>query len=588
MVLDYMRRKTKTFLYVTVPLIVVSFVFWGTVADFGGPGEQALVEIGDIKITRQQFVAQYQSVRQAALENFPGEMSPEIEEIIKQQALDGMIQKVLLEQEMDRFDIVVSTTEVQDSIKRYPEFQTDGKFDPAKWNATIADTRINWAYITEQEQQSLKTQKIVDMIQSAARVTEDEIKDKYRHENDKVEIEFVALKVSEFVADTEVSNDEISAFYDEHKDDYAVPAKVELSYVEIKKTPSQADFDEAEEYCRGILDRVQAGDDFAELAEDYSDDSRTRADGGDRGFMRKNQIREKEYAQAAFAMEPGQVSDVVKTDIGLHIIKLEETKGAGSEKEVRTRHIFVEAKPSEYTLTSLGETAVRLAVEAIGSTLEQAAETTGLSVSTTPEFSENSSVIPGIGLVSEIAEILPGLTEGKASDMIETDKAYYVIQVNKRIPERIRELSEIEDRIKGAAKAEKALALTKVRAEEIAAEVNNNGTSLVDIEGAPEPQQAEFSRRGYAPGMPYVRGLANKVFEMTEGTAADPVESGGNAYVIVLKRKIEADPEGYEEQKDRIRDEMLAERRGQVVSDYFETLRENAGVKIDQDMFESV
>jgi len=172
--------------------------------------------------------------------------------------------------------------------------------------------------------------------------------------------------------------------------------------------------------------------------------------------------------------------------------------------------------------------------------------------------------------------------------MIETDKAYYVIQVNKRIPERIRELSEIEERIRDAAKAEKALALTKARAEEIAAEINDKGTSLADIEGVSEPQQAEFSRRGYAPGVPYVRGLANRIFALPEGKAADPVVSGGAVYVIVLKNKIAADPEGYEEQKDRIRDETLSERRRQIVSDYFENLRENAKVKINQEILESV
>ena len=163
MLLDYMRKNTKRFLYLLVPPIIIAFVLWGTASDFGGPPEQALVEIGKTKITQREFLDHYQLVRQTAVENFGGNLTPEIEEMLnlKQQAIDDLIQKTLLEQEMARLNIVVSNTEVQDAIKRYPEFQTDGKFDPAKWNAMIANPNINWALVTEREKQSLKTRKIV-------------------------------------------------------------------------------------------------------------------------------------------------------------------------------------------------------------------------------------------------------------------------------------------------------------------------------------------------------------------------------------------------------------------------------------------
>jgi peptidyl-prolyl cis-trans isomerase D len=588
MLLDYMRKNTKRFLYAIVPLIVVSFVFWGTQSDFTGPAEQTLVEIGDTKVSEREFLDYYRMVRQSALQNFGGNISPEIEEMLnlKQQAIDSLIQRTLLEQEMDRLDIVVSNKEAMDAIKRYPDFQTDGKFDPSKWNEAIANPAINWAFFVEQEKQSLRSQKIVEMIQSSARVTDEEVKEKYRQDSEKAKIEFVDLKPAEFMEGTEVSDDEVTAFYEENKEDYAVPGKIVLSYVEIMKEPSQADYDDAEEHCRGILERVQAGDDFAELAGYYSDDVATRENGGDRGFLESRRL-EKEYADVAFSMAPGDLSDIVKTKLGFHIIKLDDTKGEGDEKKVRTRHILVKAEPSDYTLTSLGETAVKVAVAAAGSTLEKAAGDNGLTISTTPEFSENTSFIPGLGLVKEAAEILPGLNEGKSSDMIEAEKAYYVIQVDKRIPERIPELSAIEETIKAAAKADKALTLAKTKAEEIVSEINNNGTSIGDIDGIPDLQEAEFSRRGYAPGLPFAGGLANAVFSLSEGKAADPLVSGGSVYVVVLKEKIEADPDDFEEQKDQIRERILSERERQVVEDYLENLRENAGVMINEELFDS-
>lgn len=589
MLLDYMRKNTKRFLYVTIPLIVVSFVLWGTIPDPGTRVGQTLIEIGKTEISYQQFLDYYHNLRQSMQANFGGALTPEIEEMLnlKQQALDGLIQRALLEREIERANIAVSDEEVQDSLKRFPEFQTEDRFDPAKWNAAIGNPRINWALVTEQEEQSLKIRKLMDMIQLAARVTEDEIKEEYRRQNEKVEIEFVALKTGDLAEDVELSEGEIASYYERHKEEYVEPAKVKLAYVELKKEPSRIDYEDAKEHTMRIMERVQAGDDFAELAEYYSDDTATKAKGGDLGFFRKGRMA-KEFEEAAFSMKPSQVGDIVKTEFGYHIIKVEETRGDGGKKEVRARHILVKVEPSEDTLISLEEKAVQLAATAANSTLEEAAEQKGVSLSTTPAFSESSSVIPGIGLAQEITEILPGLQEGKASDVIEADKAFYVVQVDERAPERTRDVSEVEERARAAAKAEKALAVAKTRAEEIVAAVNESGTALADIDGIPEPQQTEpFTRRGYAPELPYIDGLTNILFELAAGEAAGPFVSGDSVYVAVSKRKIEADPEGYETERESIRDRILSQRKRQVFDDYFENLRERAGVKINNELFEA-
>ena len=100
MLLDFMRRKTKTFLYLLVPPIIIAFVAWGTTADFSGPPEQTLVEIGKTKISNRAFLDHYQMIRQAAVENLGGNLTPEIEEMLnlKQQAIDNLIQKTLHQQ----------------------------------------------------------------------------------------------------------------------------------------------------------------------------------------------------------------------------------------------------------------------------------------------------------------------------------------------------------------------------------------------------------------------------------------------------------------------------------------------------------
>ncbi len=590
MLLDYMRKHTKQFLYIIVPLIVVSFILWGTIPNPGARSEQTLMEIGGRKVQYQEFLNYYRNLREVTRDNFGGTISPEIEKMLnlKQQALERLIQEIVLEQEVERLGIVVSAEEVQDSLKRAPLFQTDGKFDPVKWNSAISNPRNNWAAVAEEERWSLRIQKLSDAISSGARVTEEEIEDEYRRRNEKAQIEFVALKVGESGDEIELSQDETTSYYEKHKQEYVEPAKVKLAYVELKKEPSKADHTAAKKHGLRILERVRAGDDFAELAEFYSDDKATGANGGDLGFFARGRM-EKEVEEAAFSMAPGDVSEIVRSGLGYHIIKVEEIKGEGDAKQVRARQILVKIEPSDDTLVSLEEKSLILVRAAADSSLEQAANKNEMSLSITELFSETGGVIPGVGPVSEIIEILPGLEQGKPSSVIEASAAFYIVEVVERKPERIPELSEIDDKIREAASAEKAIELVRARVEEIVAEINEKGAALSGIEGLPKPvAPPPFTRRGYAPELPFISGLVDVVFALDKGKAAGPFVSGDTAYVFVLSGKIPADPEGYETAKDSIKDTILSQRRRQLFQDYFEDLRAKAGVKINQELFQAV
>lgn len=590
MLLDFMRRNTRNLLIATIVLIVPAFILWGAFPTMGSKEKRTLMKVGDQKVSLEEFATYYHNLRETARSNFGANYSPELEKLLnlKQQALDRMVRELVLGQEVERMDIVVSDEEVQDSLKNNPVFYTDGEFDPAKWNAAINDPRINWPMLVEQERETLKMRRLVEMIRSAARVTEEEIRSEYRRQHEKVRVEFIALKAADLIGKVEVTPDDLASYYEQNKRQYAEPARVKLSYVELKREPSPQDYADVKHFAENILERARAGDDFADLAERYSDDDTTAPQGGDLGFFPRGRMV-KEFEEAAFSMKPGEISDVVQTPFGYHIIKVEETRGEGKDKEVHARHILIEVEPSDDTLLSLEERATRLALDAQNSSLEQAASEMNISVSTTPEFVESSAAIPDIGPVPEITEILPGLGEGYVSDVIEAKDAFYVIQVAERTPERIPELSEVENEVRAAVRLEKALELAETRAEEIVSEVNENGLALADIPEAPEPQEtAPFTRRGRPSELPWLSGLATTAFELSEGEAAGPFMNPTAAYVVQLKEKIDADPAGYEAQKESIKNRLLMERREQVFEDYYENLREKIKVKIDRDLLQAV
>ena len=589
MLLDYMRKNMKRFLIGIIVLIVPAFVLWGTVPSPGAKSTRTVVNVGGEKVTLEQFSNYYQNLREITRMRLGTNYTPELEGLLnlRQQALDSMIRDILLAKEADRLGIVVSDEEVQDSLKRNPGFYTDEKFDPAKWNQLLNNPRVNWTVLVEEERERLRNQKLVSMVASAARVTEEEVREEYLRRHEEAKIEFVAFKASELTGEVDVSPDDMISYYEEHKQEYTEPAQVKLAYAEFKKDPSQMDYEDVKSVVQNILERVQTGDDFAELAK-YSDDEGTRDKGGDLGFFGRGRMA-KEFEEVAFSLEPGQISDLVLSQFGYHIIKVEEIRGEGDDKEVRARHILAKVEPSEDTLDSLAEQAMRLSVGAATTSLEQAASELKVDISTTPLFAETSIGIPDLGIVREISEILPGLDEGTPSDIIDTEKAVYIVQVEERVPERVPGMEEVQEKVEERVRKEKALALAESKAKDFLDEVETSGLSISDIEDGPKPSEtAPFSRNGYPSELPFIKGLVNSVFELAEGKAAGPFVGKDTAYAVQLKEKIKPDPADYESRKGVISDRLLMDREQQVFQDYYEKLREAAGAKIDENLLGDV
>jgi peptidyl-prolyl cis-trans isomerase C len=149
------------------------------------------------------------------------------------------------------------------------------------------------------------------------------IKDNY------IAIEYLKKEVTNKV---EVSEGDIKAYYESHKDEFKMPEMVRARHILIKTDPSASDNDnkKAREKAEDILKKIKAGEDFAKLAADLSDDPGSKTKGGDLGFFPKG-IMVKSFEDVAFSLKPGEVSGIVETQFGYHIIKVEEKKEAGME-----------------------------------------------------------------------------------------------------------------------------------------------------------------------------------------------------------------------------------------------------------------
>jgi peptidyl-prolyl cis-trans isomerase SurA len=171
-------------------------------------------------------------------------------------------------------------------------------------------------------------------------LTENELKKKYREQIKKQML--IDRLTSKRLSRVSVSTKEVKDFYQTYKDSIPdQPASIKLSHILLEIKPAQSTLDSLKKKAEMILGLAKKGEDFASLAEKYSEDPTSSQNGGDLGFFKKGEMIEK-FEKAAFALNPGEISDLVETEFGYHIIKVEKKR----DDEVHARHILILIRPS--------------------------------------------------------------------------------------------------------------------------------------------------------------------------------------------------------------------------------------------------
>jgi len=363
--LKAMRKLTKQILWIVILAFVGTIIFaWGmefSAKKGSRKGIIATVNGEDIELYAFQYYYD-QALRQAESEQ--GDIDDETATRIRDEVFNNLVNDLLFQQEAQKRGIQISDAEVYEYLKRYPPaelqqhaaFQTpDGKFDYQKYLQALGDPRVPWGAVESMIRPNIRINRLQQSVTSLVRITDEDIKQFYRDENEKVKINYVYVPAYEFqTTDIPVSDEEIEAYYREHKDEFKVDPSADLNYVQFDKAPSPEDEEEIKQRLLEIKEEFAEGEDFADVAPDYSEDFASAKNGGDLGWFKKG-VMVPEFDQVAFSLEPGEISDPVKTQFGWHLIKVEEKKGQGEDEEIKARHILLQVAPSEATIAKLKE-----------------------------------------------------------------------------------------------------------------------------------------------------------------------------------------------------------------------------------------
>ena len=534
------------------------------------------------------------------------------------QALDQLIQQALLRHEAARLGIAVANAEIDETVKRMPDLQQNGRFDRSLLEAYLRGERVPGAFEDEVRQDILR-QRLQALVTDGVGVSDGELEERYRFDHEKANLAFVRNAAADLAATITLSDEELQKYLDGHTDPYRVPARVRaryvayrpadfLSQVEVKddevaeyyalhkddkftepeqvrarhilvKTAADAGADAkaaARKKAEELLAKLKAGADFAALAKERSEDAGSAANGGDLGLFTRGRMTPA-FEEAAFALQGGGLSDVVETPFGFHVIKVEEHRPGG-------------AKPLETVHDEIADTLKR--ERSLALARKQAAEDrrkiargapfaealAGRTIEETPPFAKGAEV-PGVGRVPGFAESAFALREGEVSDLIESPDAIYLLAPFAYSEAHAPPLDEVRERVTADARRERGEAAARERADKLLARAREIGLDQAAAEaGVQVEETGPFERVDSIPKIGRVADLTADAFTLAPEAPLAPkvYATGGDAIVVALRVRTPADMAGFEGAKDGLRETLLKQKREAVLTAYLSYLMKRA------------
>lgn len=466
--LDFIRRNSDSAaVKIILGVLSLTFVFFfGSSALFGDRTE-VWAEVNGEPI-RDVEVTQVVRNRVRQQQQFNPDLGDDDIARIRQQVLDQMIEERLMLQAARDEGIVISDKEVRRAIMENPSFQDDeGKFDAELYRKIMK--RNNAQSYERDVRESLLVQSVTDFIRRSARVSEAEVKDAFVEEASKREVDFIRVPTSLFKDEVVVSDEDATAWavdhdaeitdrYDRDYDTkYNLPKKVRARHILMKYDEDAGDEDKAEvrSQMEAVLAEAKAdGADFEALAKKYSEDG-SAPRGGDLGLFDDKRMV-KPFTEAAFSMDVGQVSDLVETQYGLHIIKVEEIQEA-EEKQLAdvkleiAKELMKDERAPELAKAHAESLLSVLNGVVTGEEADALLAEKSLTIQSSGEFSRKDRRIPKLGVSKDALSAAFGLaTVGDVTaEAVDLGTGYAIIKLTASTDADLAAFEEKKEEIRG-------------------------------------------------------------------------------------------------------------------------------------------
>lgn len=633
--LDRMRRH-KGWLKWSLALVCLAFVIFYIPAFLRtGPeamSSETVANVDGREITVSQFRRVYQAQLEVYRNAYGGNMS---EQMLKQLGLDQQILQQMVDEqaalaEARKRGVDVSDREVEARIMAIPAFQENGQFiGGPRYTALL---RMQRPPMTPEEfEDNIRRSLVVDKLRSAltdwVTVSDKDVRREFQQRNEKVKLDLVVFPVDKYRADVSVSDAELQSYFDSHKEQYRVGERrkiryllvdmdslrgrtpvtsreIEKSYndnIELYSTPEQVRAShilfktdgkndaEVKVKAEEVLKEAKAGKDFAELAKQYSQDEASAKNGGDLDYFAKGKMVP-EFDAVAFSLEPGQISDLVKTQFGFHIIKVVDKKPATTKTIDEVRPQITDQLAWEKAQARAGEISGRLEKEiSKPADLDKAAQKENLKVQESGFFLRDEPIL-GLGPSPVAAAEAFSLNEGQVSGAIQTSRGYAFITVTGKQAPHTPALAEVKEKVREDLTKQKAKELARQKAAAVAASLKGAAdfAKAAKAAGAEVKSTELLPRESPYPEVGVSPKLDEAAFSLPTGAVSDPIETeNGVAVVRVVEHRAPTDAE-FAAEKTRLRDDMLNERRNRFFSAYMVKAKQRMKIEVNRENLQRV
>ena len=641
--LNYIRRQSDSWLIksilwgIVIAFVATIFYSWGV----GGPtgsrsGTLATVQGREIRLA--EYDLYYNNLVNFYRDQFKGQFSEEIIKNLdlKNSALDALIQKKLLLLEAEKQGIRVSDVELADRITTLPDFQKDNVFNKTYYESFLTQNRLTTRKFEENQRELMVMEKVEQLIKSSTQVSETEIQEAFRKEQEKIRFRYVEFSKDHFQAPPP-TDENLKSFFEMNQKQFEIPEQIKVEYIKLtpKSLEDSIDIreDDLQDYYENqkgeffvkkqytashilirsgslppsdglsdsekekilddldektktqamdILNKIKAGADFAEMAKKHSGDPGSGTNGGSLGrFPQGTMVPE--FETALNELKAGEIGEPVKTVFGYHIIKLdkveeERTKPLTEVKEeiINTLKAMKSRQRARRTIKKIHKDA-KTDNNLVRAALKFKTETT-----LSDYFSRENHNLIDIGVVPEFFNTAFSLRDQEVSFPVNTQEASYLIKVVERKPPQLPNLEDVLSEVTEEVVVQKTRALTSEKFKVLGQRLNTQkDLDIIAAELGLEVEETPlFSLADSIPGIGNIQAIKDTVSQLSPDQTTSAVSRLSYFLIQFTERKAAGAPTP--EQTKDLYARLKGEKSTHVFQEWMENLKAKADIMVDK------
>jgi len=584
-------------------LIVGGFLGWmvyglGMEVTGAGGRRNELGSVNGTPITLEAFQRRVQQLEDQFRSQGQGKLSAEQSAQLQDRAWDDLVAQILTQQELDRRGIRVSDDEIRFAALNIPApayqqqevFQTNGRFDLAKYRAYLSSPQASDEVLGELEQyyrRVIPESKLQEQISAGVWLSDAQLWRLYRDRTETATVEYVSLDLSRLSPGAvQVSDGEIRAWYDAHQDDFKRPRTARFTVAYLPTAAGEQERAATQAHAEQLRAQLVAGGDFAAAARAESSDTASARQGGSLGTVHRGQMVAA-FDSAVFALPLNEISAPVLTQFGYHLVQV--TARGGDTAVVR--HILLPIKKSDAELETIDARSDSLGRLAETQGLERAARSVGATLRQGVTVSDELPYIPGVGAAMEALNWAAGEVRDPdagphpVSDVLEGDAALYVVRLESYLPKGAQTLAEATPAIREQLILKKKRERARAEGERIVAEVRHGKTlqQAAAARGLTVQQAGPFTRLDSNPVFGQASAAVGAAFGTPLNQVSGVVETASGLFIVRPVARTAASPAEFARSRPQIRQAVTDQLRRQSVDRWLESARKAANIKDNRD-----